>query len=429
MQKYAEMKNIIGDYKSTDNVKIAADLFRKKLFSYDKYLLQETDICIDSTGYKEAPDGRFVISHKGVDFDCLFHRNRDNSDILYVILSGARTAGNSQPTFKRWSYYNFMDGHMLNIDDPMCRIHKNLSLGWYYGTKTECYCDYLSEIVEEFAYENGITNNNIIFYGSSGGGYAALYCACKIPGSFAVAINPQINLRLHPYSSKFEDIVGVNLSEEDIFLRNNLSKLIKDSVNSRFIIIENVASSEDMLQLNELCSTLDTEFHYGLTELKQNILSWVYEGEAGKPHNAQEYPQIFFAIEFLIKNFDSAEKFSDIYLLLSEFWYEHYNLVREKDYEKHEKTRLLESYSLNNGIETISRTIVNQQNSFVIPALQNKWNHFVIFDNFAPETFYILIISDVLVLNGNCSEFTVLIRNSKTKRIDISKNCNYSRGG
>lgn len=59
-----------------------------------------------------------------------------------------------------------MNGSILNIDDPMCKLNRKLELGWYYGTETENYCDYVVDIVEIFAKQNGF--KDIVFFASSG---------------------------------------------------------------------------------------------------------------------------------------------------------------------------------------------------------------------------------------------------------------------
>ena len=327
MKNLSKLQAIRSNHSDLSYIRDRADIFRKELFSYDKGLLAETDVILNFEDFGNAPDGRFTISHKNVDFDCFYKRNKE-SDRLYVFFSGARAQSDPNPIFKRVSYYNFMSGSMLNIDDPMCRIYPKLGLGWYYGTKDESYCELVSEIVEEFAKRNGIQNRNIIFFSSSGGGTAALHCACKIKESMAVTINPQIKLSLYDYYKTFQDITSIDLDAEDKFDRNNLPYLISKAEDSRFLIIQNIESSVDMLQLDHLCSVIGTDYHYGLTRLKPNILSWTFQVKAENPHNTNEYPAMVLAMEYLIDNFDKAEELEYLCLLLSELWYDRCQLAK-----------------------------------------------------------------------------------------------------
>lgn len=137
MKSFFGFENIVGDTDSVDSIKRQVNERRSLLYSYDKSLLEKTDIKLDFNSFDTAPDGRFEISYKDIDFECFFKRNTD-SDSLYVVLNGYRSAGQNEPTFKRWSYYKFIGGNLLNIDDPMTRIYTDLGLGWYYGTKDEC---------------------------------------------------------------------------------------------------------------------------------------------------------------------------------------------------------------------------------------------------------------------------------------------------
>lgn len=327
MKKLLPMESISASLVDDNSLCKEIDKFRKDLFQYDNNLLVDTNINLNFNKFKDAPDGRFVIRHKNIDFDCLFKRNRE-SDRIYVVFSGSRPP-DSPPTFKRWSYYKYMNGSMLNIDDPMCKLYRELWMGWYYGTETESYCDYIVEIVQAFAEQNGF--KNIVFFASSGGGYAALYCACKIHGSMAVAINPQINLSLYHYSRVFEKITGLNLNKEDKFGRNNLCELIANSGHSKFLLIENCESIvADMVQLNDLCSKVnpESEVHYGLTELKENIVCWIYQAKADSVHGAQEYPALFWTIEYLIDHFNDAAHMHDFVLMLNELWFDRYEVQK-----------------------------------------------------------------------------------------------------
>lgn len=224
-----------------------------------------------------------------------------------------------------------MNGSMLNIDDPMYKLNRNLRVGWYYGTETENYCDYVAEIVKVFAKQNDF--KDIVFLSSSGGAYAALYCACKIDGSMAVAINSQIDLSLYVYAGTFEEITGLSLNKEDKFGRNNLCELIANADHSKFLLIGNCESPVDMMQLNNLLSKLNLqpEVHYGLSELKKNIICWIYQAKAANTHEAQEYPAIFWGMEYIIDHFNDVDRMHDFVLLLNELWFDRYMIKQGSD--------------------------------------------------------------------------------------------------
>lgn len=432
MKKLLELINAKTTLESADKMKYELDKLRVEMLSHDKSLLVDKGTIISFDDFRNAPDGRFSISHKGVSFDCLFKRN-DDSDRLYVVFSGLRQSGLSEPTFKRWSYYKYMNGSMLNIDDPMCKIHKELELGWYYGNEKESYCDYIAEIVTVFAQQNNIRKTNIVFFASSGGGFAALYCACRIKGSMAVVINPQIKLELNYRAKAFTEITKISLGERDIYLRNHLPELIKSSSKeSRFIFIENAESKEDILQLNTLCKTLGAEYNYGLSFLKPNILCWIYQAVETVPHSAMEYPQMFFAIEHLIDNFDNALFYSEIYLMLSELWYERFYKaysLKKSERELLDKVELLDIYTTDKNSHAITKTLVDNKFDIVIPKEDKKYNSFIIYDGFDPETIYQVILRDVSVICGDIDKFTFSLKNGVTDKVYIKRCENISQGG
>lgn len=321
---FIDLYNVTANPNDPMEMKNKIDKIRKSLCTHDKSLLENKNVHLSFENLSNAPDGRFDISYKEINFECLFKR-KENSKKLYVFFSGWRKPNQNEPTFKRWSYYKYFDGSMLNIDDPMCKLYPQLGLGWYYGTADACFCDYLVDIINRFAEQNGYSE--IVFISSSAGGYAALYCACKISGSMVIAINPQIKLDIYHYCKSFQHITGLDLSIEDKYGRNHLSKLIKNAEKTKFLLIENCASGVDTPQLDNLCTELGVNYHYGLNSLVPNILLWVYEGKTDKPHNAQEYFPMLYAIKFLAEHFDDAMNYNEIYMIFSELWNEHYELV------------------------------------------------------------------------------------------------------
>lgn len=418
---FTDLLNAFGNEKDSLALKKKIDDIRNHICTYDKSLLENKSIRIDFENLSNSPNGRFSVCYKGIDFDCLFKRN-NASDKLFVVFSGYRKAGQSEPTFKRWSYYKYLDGNMLNIDDPMCKLHSDLVLGWYYGTENENYLDYIVDLIEHFAFQNQF--KQIIFLASSGGGYAALYCGCKIKKSTVIAINPQIKLNLYEYATKFTNITGLDLSVRDTFNRNYLPEMIKEAKETNFLLVENSASDVDMIQFNDLCKVLDTNYHYGLTQLQPNILSWVYEGNSDRPHNAQEYFAILFAVIFLAEHFDNAIEYSEIYLIFSELWKDHYDLIRNNQTAIPQNTRQVECFSsAPNPIREaiVFKTAFSKMN-VEISARDSPYNCFVICNKLEPNSIYKLVISNVSVLSGKADNFSVVVKDELTKTVDFIKN-------
>ena len=115
-----------------------------------------------------------------------------------------------------------------------------------------------------------------------------------IPGSFTVAINPQLFIGSYKHASYFQKVTGLNLSEYDPFLRNNLGQVMKKSTKTRFLLIENINSDCDYDQIRELLSEFGSTtkaIKEGISYLNSNIVLWNYYADSanmGYEHNSQE---------------------------------------------------------------------------------------------------------------------------------------------
>lgn len=417
--KITDLMNTSGSADDMLALKNSVDEIRKAVYARNKSLLKNNGVSLSFDEFSRAPDGRFTIPYNGIEYDCLFKRE-PSSDKLFVFLNGYRKAWESEPTFKRWSYYNYINANMLNIDDPMCKLHPKLGLGWYYGTEERCYCDDIVDIVKEFAAQNGF--NEIVFYASSGGGFAALYCACKIENSTVVAINPQIVLSMYTSAEHFQKVTGLDLGKRDKFNRNHLTEVIKANKGTKIILIENCASDIDMVQLNALCSELGTNYHYGLTKPAPNILLWVYEAETNAPHNAQEYTPMVFAILYLLGHFDDAMQYSELFLTFGELWKDHYDLAEDNQRITQQKGRHIELLSAvaNADKEAIRVKHIDVYDN-IIPAKDLRFNYIVINNALETNSLYKLSVGNVSVLSGETREYSILVKDTVIDSVDFLK--------
>ena len=314
------MKDI--SYKEYDSFMKAVDKKRQEMLLVNKNLLTDKKIYFDINKTEKIPNGRFNIIYKKILFECVFHFKQ--SQKLYVILNGALTM--NPPQFSRWSYCSFLDGSMLNLADPMYHIYTGLKLGWYYGSSEYDLRVYIAEIVKKIAEILNIKEQNIIFFGSSGGGAATIELASLINGARAVAINPQMILSEYDYGKEFMEITNNNLVESDIWHRNDGIYWINFNEHSYHILIFNLRSNSDMLQVKNICDRLCVSVKYGINKFGHTII-WIYDAECDpfvSPHSTQEFYCIIFAVEFLLKNVDTENfdsKYGSFFRLVNEFWY------------------------------------------------------------------------------------------------------------
>ena len=133
------------------------------------------------------------------------------------------------------------------------------------------------------------THNNILFFGSSGGGYAALNISHFFKYSTSIVINPQTILKnfYRNHVKEFNKYTKIDLTTKDYFDRNNLIQYLCSSSNeNKYIYIQNLESERDCNgHLFPLLNKLGiSNIEIGLNKFK-NYLFFFYYCYGG--HDAQ----------------------------------------------------------------------------------------------------------------------------------------------
>ncbi|MCQ2070455.1 MAG: alpha/beta hydrolase [archaeon] len=262
--------------------------------------------------------GRFDETVDGVKFEC-FMRAGNPGKPLYVFLNGSIFG--KPPEFKRWSYYKYFDGTLLNIADPMYRMYPGLRLGWYWGDKDVNLMEKVAKLICNVRDRLGLTETVIV--GSSAGGVCAIQASARIENCKVVLVNPQLRLDIYSHRGAFEGRTGVNLDEDDPFSRNDVVRSF--SPDCKYVLFFNLASEDDRRQLDHLMGHLGVKAVYGLN-CYGNITAWTYVAPGKRPHNNQEYYPMVYILDWAVSNYDDLPKYRNVSKLLNEFWYDHYEL-------------------------------------------------------------------------------------------------------
>jgi hypothetical protein len=168
---------------------------------------------------------------------------------LFVMTSGAVDREKfTLPVFNRWTWagQGEFPGHVLCISDPTLELNDDMKLGWYLGTDKHDATEELCRLIRRFAKTLGIPENRIVFWGSSGGGFAALSMASRIEGSTAVAINAQTDAFSYDVSNVLDMVSRLCFSGlpavdiQKIFgHRVNMKQAWAENSNSRAILLQN----------------------------------------------------------------------------------------------------------------------------------------------------------------------------------------------
>lgn len=394
----------------------------------DKSILEKDPYEVDINHIHFLPEGKIVSYFGEVRIEAFFHFEEDSP--LLVILNGKHTLTNGKlklPSFSRWSWYSELGMSMLNIEDPMLFKYKNekLELGWFYGDYVEDYREYVAEYVRKIAAFLKVETKNIFFYGSSGGGTAAIALANKICGSIAIAINPQIYIQRHSYAKKFEMITGIDLSKEKQD-RIDLVSGIKANNESKYFICVNAHSMEDMCEhLMPCMEELGMRGRYGLN-WKKNVAVWIYDAVTEDPHTAFESSTLCRMILYIAGKMreGNGKENMDYMQIMSDIWHEYASQM--KQIKKYKETNQGTQYvtqieqASDFGVNMIKG---NNQREIKLTEKVTNFNYYDLGIKLKSNSMYILTIEKSALLKGESQYWTFCFYDSvKKKRSLICKN-------
>ena len=220
---------------------------------------------------------RLAIEVENVIFQCAFFLKQSSN--LVVCFNGARKE--IETLFSRASWYSFANASFLVVDDPTIFEYKEKELGvaWYWGTQKVDYLQLISKIVKKI--EEVLNVNQTVYFGSSGGGHAALSIARYTSNTIHIAQNPQIYIDKYFSYSKFVNITQLSAIDDPLG-RNNIPAGISRSKN-KFFIVQNLHDKHHINKhlfplLKEL--SVVTDFNIALTKYR-NLLIWLYDSPLG----------------------------------------------------------------------------------------------------------------------------------------------------
>ncbi|WHH52218.1 hypothetical protein QFA96_07580 [Pseudomonas sp. Ap32] len=325
----------IGECDAKELSNIFTSLEKNEIFKpADKKIIKSEEQIYDTLKEFEKSklgNGRFRVWQNDARFDCLFHEKPD-TEYLYVFLNGSRGEDLKSfapiPRFGRWSWHQLFNGSTLFIEDPMLYKYETLNLGWYYGTAEDDYLDATLNIVKSVQMKIGAAK--VIFYGSSGGGYAALQLAARLSDSFAISINPQTQLFKWGSAASFSEHTDIDLTATDKFLRNFAGEAVAKNRSSKYFIIQNALSHDDCSEhFLPFCAQVGHTAKFGLSS-SENILTWLYSTPGG--HNSTDNKSVLYFILdlalsfFNTKDFVISEKTSEVYKIVNTLWHTSFHL-------------------------------------------------------------------------------------------------------
>lgn len=119
--------------------------------------------------------------------------SRAQSDTTICFFHGAIENHFTLPILSGLGISDGVDSNRVFVSDPSLVIDDQLFLAWYAGNfYQDDLQDKISAILAKVTESLG--SKRLIFFGGSGGGFAALYFASRFPNSYAIVFNPQTDI-------------------------------------------------------------------------------------------------------------------------------------------------------------------------------------------------------------------------------------------
>lgn len=161
------------------------------------------------------------VNKDGIKYEFLLNI-KDNVDKLLILGSVARRSlspeDRKRPWFHRGSWA--FEESTIHYNDPTTYIHPDLTMGWGIGTKNKWYLKEIALIIKEIGVKIKIPQKNMIFLGTSEGGFTSLMLSTLINDSICISEMPQFNVKDYGgggHWNLLKEHIFLNMTDEEIF--------------------------------------------------------------------------------------------------------------------------------------------------------------------------------------------------------------------
>lgn len=148
--------------------------------------------------HSSVPAGVLSINYNGLPLDIL-HQPKGAKTTIVSFHTALSPNMKTTPVFSGGGVTADLNANLVFISDPTLELDEELKLAWFAGNRAQPLQRDLPAILAHI-FDSQLAEN-IIFFGASGGGFAALYFSAFFPGSLAIPVNPQIIIKNFPEDS------------------------------------------------------------------------------------------------------------------------------------------------------------------------------------------------------------------------------------
>lgn len=176
-----------------------------------------------------------------------------SGDTLIVVLHGAIDREKYAPPRFEWlGTLADRSEPVLYVADPTLSSASDLQIGWYVGTESEDVLDRVARLAERTRDALGV--RKVLFMGGSAGGFASLMISARVPGSRALAFNPQITIADYHarFARRLREVVFPQLADLEIARRLHPRRLS---------VLDAYPSTSTMVNKALIVQNLGDDFH------------------------------------------------------------------------------------------------------------------------------------------------------------------------
>lgn len=224
---------------------------------------------------------------------------------LFVLCPSAIIRGKFPvPYFYRWSWAadGKFPGNVIVMSDPSFLLDPALRAGWLVGTRENDATINFTSIINIFCKALKIPFKNIVFWGSSAGGFIAMQLCKYFPGSAAVAVNAQTDIYKFEAYEKLYRIGFPDMSDEEINIQyperlTTLANIHKFRRNRIFMVqnIQDTHHYENHFKpfMRILMNKPEPELPEGIWNVPgTGFTGWVYSSPNGHDPETEEMAQV-----------------------------------------------------------------------------------------------------------------------------------------
>jgi len=170
--------------------------------------------------------------HRGLPIDLLVE-DRGSSTTVVAFHASAPEHVTRLPMLSGQGLTAAAGVNLLAIADPSLVMHPELKLGWYLGNRPQGPFRTLAKpLIEHVLAQLGSTRT--VFFGASGGGFAAGALSQDFPDSLALLCNPRLDLRRPPHAAVRDYLVHCHAAHSATPQRRIRAEFVPDALDDQW---------------------------------------------------------------------------------------------------------------------------------------------------------------------------------------------------